>query len=46
MNRHTEFVRFDCAGGIATTRKPGWNAVPLLKAITIICAILALAAVW
>lgn len=44
MNRN--YPRFTCAGGIAPARKPGWNAVPLLKAITIICALLALAAVW
>ena len=46
MNRHTEFVRFDCAGGMIPARKQGWNAVPLLKAVTILCSLLALAAVW
>ena len=46
MNRHTDRLRFDCAGGMIPARKPGWNAMPLLKAITIICAILALGAVW
>ena len=46
MNRHTNYAKFDCAGGIAPARKQGWNALPLLKAITIICALLALAVVW
>lgn len=44
MNKH--YPRFDCAGGIAPARKPKWDAVPLLKVITGICAILALGAVW
>lgn len=44
MNRN--YPRFDCAGGIAPARKQGWNAIPVLKVITGICAILALAAVW
>lgn len=44
MNKH--YPKFNCAGGMLPARKQGWNALPLIKVITIACAILALAAVW
>lgn len=43
---HKHYPKFDCAGGMLPARKPKWDAVPLLKAITVVCALMALAAVW
>lgn len=36
MYNRNEYMTYDCAGGIAKTSKKTFNAVPFLKAISII----------
>lgn len=44
MNRN-EYLTFDCAGGIAKTSKKTFNAIPFLKAVSIIVAAITVAAI-